>query len=91
MKTRTAWVVWKYQFDIDDGEQTKDIPLMHQCLYVAMQAGKLCLWVLVNPSNATVSKGFVLHGTGHPIGDDEDYVGSSLDGQFVWHLFKRKS
>lgn len=28
-----------------------------------------------------------VHGTGHPIGDQEQYIGTARDGVFVWHAY----
>lgn len=38
------------------------------------------------PSDA---RRFVILGTGHPVSSSEKYIGSVIDGTFVWHVFEK--
>lgn len=92
-------VIWKYQFDIVDGEQVYEIPLdpsdgiLQMNVHVAMQCDKLCLWTTVIPAQRRAKCKFKVVGTGHefsanysPTGTFPAYLGSVLSGNFVWHL-----
>lgn len=80
--------VWKYEIPAVDEFQL-ELPGAHKPLYVAIQNGVPCLWVLVEPDAPIVSRGFRLAGTGHEINGFADYVGSFQlrGGALVFHLF----
>ena len=95
-------VVWKFTLAVQDGLQLVCIPQGALIRWVAMQGRTLCLWVECDPDRKAPHEDrfFVVHGTGQPFvpGDQykgdgshtvtEAYVGTVLDGSFVWHVYE---
>jgi hypothetical protein len=84
--------IWKYQFEINDELQVKEMPLLSRCVHVASQDDVLCMWAIVEPKYKLVKKYFRVHGTGfvYDIEDGDEYVGTAHMPPFVWHLFEIK-
>ena len=83
--------IWKFSFDLDDDPQSHIMPCKAQLLHVATQEASVCPWVLCDPEAERESRYFILHGTGHPVNEDEHYVGTAHMEPFVWHLFEVKA
>ena len=47
-----------------------------------------CLWAEINTDKATIEQAFTIRGTGEAIPHSAVFLGSFLQGSFVWHLFK---
>ncbi len=47
-------------------------------------------WFVVDPDADLLSRRFLLRGTGHPLDLEATgrFVGTVLDGPFVWHVFE---
>lgn len=59
-------------------------------LYVAVQPHTgLCAWAQVNIDEPAEQVPHTLHiiGTGHTVPDNVAYIGSVIDGAFVWHVY----
>lgn len=82
--------VWKYEFEISDSVQEKDIPCDGEIVHCGPQSGLVCIWVLGDPKCGLQSRQFVVHGTGHPVAAHESYIGTVMMLPLVWHLFERK-
>ena len=82
--------IWKYELEIADEAQKFRMPEGARLIFEATQQGSPCLWAEVDPEAPLVERWFVVHGTGHDIDHDGDYVGSglALGGQFVWHVYE---
>lgn len=82
-------VVWKFSIPIVDRFPLL-LPVGAQVLHVAAQNKVGCLWVLVDPSQASEHRQFRLYGTGHDIHQDGIYLGSFFleGGDLVFHLFE---
>lgn len=89
--------IWKYPIDIES-EQHIRVQADFTPLHVGIDpTGTPCVWGLVDPGNpeATVSFRVLIFGTGHPItgpeegnfDDEPKYLGSFVQGPFVWHVF----
>jgi hypothetical protein len=79
--------IWKYQFDVSDAV-TITMPSYAKLLHVGVQLGRLTVWALVDPEEKMVKRTIRIFGTGHPIPEDEiGYVGTVIQGMFVWHIF----
>jgi len=51
--------------------------------------GRLAVWMLVNTKNPMTEITFNVYGTGLDLPQPEgNYVGSILDGEYIWHVFK---
>lgn len=62
-------------------------------LRIDSQAGKICLWALVNPLEFKTLRRFDVFGTGHPIpedGQERVFVNTFLmhEGMYVFHAFE---
>jgi hypothetical protein len=80
--------IWKYEFEISDETQFKDMPRFAQILHVQAQDGFLVVWAKVFTSQELERRFFRVYGTGHPIHPDHAYVGTAIITPFVWHLFE---
>lgn len=84
--------VWKFTLlDVTD-QQEIEMPEGAEILHVGQQfpgSWTLEVWALVDPNAPRVARGFVIHGTGHPVMDGGTHVGSIITagGQLVWHVF----
>lgn len=70
--------------------QTISIDWDAKFLSVGIRNGQLCLWAMVNTENGYGRKNIRIIGTGHAI-DNADYltyIGTVIDGFFVWHVFE---
>jgi hypothetical protein len=68
------------------------MPRGARLLTVATQGGKPCLWAEVDLRQEDEVRTFANHGTGHPIPDDETYIGTAhnVEGMgLVFHIFER--
>lgn len=83
--------VYKYPLELVDGIQDVALPAEAKVLHFAMQGRKPTLWALIEPDDKLVPRGFIIHGTGHPVAAGLVHCGTTLapDG-FVWHLFERR-
>lgn len=80
--------IWKFVVTDALGVAGVIMPQVAKLLHVAMQNGKLCVWALVWPQLPKVTRRLVIYGTGDAIERGERaYVGTVMDGQFVWHVF----
>lgn len=79
--------VFKYALVV--GDQVLDLPRGAVIRMVDHQGGNLCLWAEVDPDAEIEGRIFRVYGTGHEIADDLEYVGSSQDTLFVWHVYER--
>lgn len=71
--------------------QTIQIPNGSTLLWVAVQNDVICLWAMVDPEQAMTTRTIVIIGTGNPICDMAlDYVGTVMQGPYVWHVFEDK-
>lgn len=79
--------IWKYEVGL--GEiNTLVMPEDAELLRFDMQNGAMCLWAVVDDANQRESRRFRVAGTGFELRDLDRYVGTTQDGQFVWHLFE---
>lgn len=78
--------IFKYHIEFND---VVEIPEGGQVLSFQYQNDKPTIWVLVDPTNKPVKRKFSINGTGWELPDDGmDYIGTTQDGGFVWHLFE---
>lgn len=61
-----------------------------QIVHVAVQGTFPMIWVLINTDVIWTVRTFKAFGTGWEIPPGWEYVGSLLDGSFVWHIHERK-
>jgi len=80
-------VVWKFEFEVID-EPEIEMPVGAKVLSVGTQRPRMiCLWAACDPKAAKERRNFHVRGTGHPLNCEGPFIGSVLDGPFVWHIF----
>jgi len=85
--------IFKYNANITD-MQTFEMPAGAQILSAKNQHGELCLWVLVNENEPSMTQRHIeIIGTGNPIpqdmGIDRKFIDTVVINPFVWHVFER--
>ena len=85
--------IFKYPLEVTDNEQKMLMPEGARVVNVGTQLdGFVYLWALVDsssrPFSVTTIRTFVIVGTGHPIPDGVEYVGTVQQGPFVWHVLE---
>jgi hypothetical protein len=81
--------IHEYPIEIADAFAI-NLPSGFRILSLRTQAGRTCLWALVDASSPLRLVNFRVFGTDQPVPDDPDlfYVGTVQDGPAVWHLFR---
>jgi hypothetical protein len=82
--------VWKYEVPVDDQWHEVLIPQPGRVLHVDSQGARttVAVWAEVTPSSDELyPQRFRAFGTGQPIPARSNYVGSTLAGPFVWHIY----
>lgn len=82
--------VWKFEFPVADTVEIK-MPKGARILSVGTQRERhICLWALVDTSAPDVARTLYVRGTGHEVVPKiaQHYLGTVMDGQFVWHVFE---
>ena len=85
--------VWKDSVPVGD-IAVRDLPFGATILHVDCQeSGEVTFWFEFEPDYPpgvpTVARKFTIFGTGHTIPEGWEYVGTTLDGPFVWHLYEQ--
>ena len=81
--------IWKFPIQITD-VQTLTVPAYWVPKHVGLDPqGTPCIWAMTNQeSKFNVERKVYVHGTGHTFHPKANhYVGSFVDGPFVWHVF----
>jgi len=85
-------VIWKYTLSITSGAQRLEMPQGARLLSVAEQAGKLCLWAMVDPAKSHTTRYVEVTGTGQPLdaGINRRLIGTVITDDFTaHHVFER--
>lgn len=80
--------VYKYRVPFDDNVDIET----YECAEVLafdVQEGQLTIWARVDTTLPPVVRRLRLAGTGHPLDNAREYIGTCQDGVYVWHLFER--
>lgn len=81
--------IFKYPIEVCD-RQTVSIRGPAVILSVQFQAGRLCLWALVDENSTMVEKTIQIYGTGFPdVEIHSKHLGTVQEGRLVWHVFSR--
>ena len=81
-------VVWKFALGM--GLNVITVPVGAKIVHIEMQDGFPQLWAEISdPSSSHVEvRQFEIFGTGHPIPDKAQHVGTFLDPPYVWHVYE---
>lgn len=86
--------IWKHTINVAEEIAELDMPVGAKLLHVGCQKpGTVALWVEQEASHRdveTVKRHFFVYGTGDWIDDRHEYVGTCVDGVFIWHLYEAK-
>lgn len=85
--------IHKFTLEVSDSFSIKS-RIIKQWLYVAVQYGSPCLWVVVDLGSEVREYRLGIRGTGHVFkGSEGAYLGSFMlaDGDFVGHVFRETS
>ena len=79
--------IWKYTIPVDDYSEVVGkrgaVPL-----HVYPQGERLIdVWMAVDTDRTEVAYSFFVVGTGHPLPEKAEYIGTVHAGRFVWHVF----
>ena len=80
--------IFKYPLEKLDTDQRVDMPQGAKVRHTGMQNGRITIWADVNADQAPETRRFIVRGTGHDIREGAEFVGTVMDGPFVWHLFE---
>ncbi len=83
--------IFKYTITANEPIKKFDLPLGAKVVEVGSQEpGTLQFWVDSGIDNFLENeiRTFRIYGTGHPIDENDTYVGTAFDPPFVWHLFE---
>lgn len=83
--------VWKFPLALKP-EQTIELPKGAVILFTAVpaMAGEVTMWALIGADREMEPRRFAIRGTGHEVEEDLLYVGTVIDGSFVWHIFEHR-
>lgn len=85
-------VVWKYQLDRFSMSADIEVPNGSRIVHVGMQKDRITLWIELDPnSKDLIKRRFYAIGTGHPVGEWLQHIGTTQDGAFVWHVYAEKA
>jgi hypothetical protein len=70
------------------------MPVVAEVLHFDFQGSQPALWALVDETSALYVRTFEVYPTGGEVPEDNPdyvrrYVGTSVQGSFVWHCFQR--
>jgi hypothetical protein len=82
--------IWKFALAVTN-RQSFSLPADAKVLCVQTQQGQGVMWVLLNISQAMITRTFRTVGTGNVYeGNVDNYIGTYQLGSFVWHVFEEK-
>ena len=85
--------IWKYTIPLEDYSEVvvkrHSIPLcVHQSRGFLTGEYLIHVWMLVDTDEDEIAYSFFVVGTGHPVPDGVEYIGTiHADDGFVWHIF----
>ena len=79
--------IWKFPLRIAS-VQTIDIPADYHFLHMGMDGeGVRCLWFMVDPESSKMELEIIMVGTGQDVPHVGDFIGTVMQGGYVWHYF----
>lgn len=83
--------VWKFKVPFYHTSSI-NVPLGAKPLAVQMQDARPVIWMEVKTDlmPSTENRYFTWYGTGNPLPENGEYIGTLQDGWLVWHLYEMK-
>jgi hypothetical protein len=79
-----------YKYSLVMGKTTElTVPDGMLVRHVHMRESQVCMWAEVQPYNPEITRRFVVLATGDTIPRNAVYLGTCMDGPFVWHVFEK--
>jgi hypothetical protein len=85
-KERLMRTVFKYPLELRDGPQSLSVPKFAEVVLVAVQHGKICVWMQIDDHIPPETRRFVVYGTGRNV--KGRHCGSVVIEPFVWHVYE---
>ena len=83
--------VWKFPLQYTPARQVVELPEGYKLLLFDHQhAVGPCLWASVDDAAPTRRHEVIMVGTGQPVPEGADHLGTVQQGPYVWHYFIRK-
>ncbi len=80
--------IWKYTIKYSHAFELITTPTA-RVVFFSVQGGQPTFWMEFQLGvQNTHKRQFQIFGTGHDIPDHARYIGTTLDGPFVWHLYE---
>ena len=82
--------MYKYVIPVQGGDIEVDMPVNTVIQHIGNQSsGEICVWAEVPETELAEIRTFRTIGTGHEVPPMKfTYVGTVLDGFYVWHLYE---
>lgn len=81
--------IFKFPLKLTNITQILHMPSGAEIMDFQMQGKVPTVWAIVGADMPIVTRYFFIRGTGHEVDcRSYDYIGTSQDEQFVWHLFE---
>ena len=85
--------VFRYELSGSEGASyiTRYISMPHgaRVVHFGQQGGELMVWAIVDADTVVEqTRRFQVVGTGHEFPEGANYLGTTFQGPFVWHLFE---
>lgn len=82
--------IWKFPLKLAE-RQVVSMPVGATLLHLGFDGTPvrpvMCLWAAVDADAPKIDHEIILVGTGQPLPHVGTFLGTVVDGQFVWHLF----
>lgn len=80
-----------YKYELKDTKNNLSLPIGAEVLSFKMQHGQYNIWVKIDPNQLSEVRNFIIVGTGWDVTENVSYIGTVIDGDFVWHCFETKA
>lgn len=88
--------IWRFPIDMTEAANnearfTLEVPVGARILHVALlqrAPHEPSLWIKFDPDREPVTHTFEIVGTGNPVPEHSEYVGTWQQDGYVWHLFE---
>lgn len=78
--------IFKYRLRVVD-RQTLPIPTGFKVRYVGTQDREVMVWIELDDSHDTAPVDFLIIGTGEAVPPEGIYIGTTIVGYYVWHVY----
>ncbi len=82
--------IWKFPIARGEDGSIIEVPVSAKFAFVGIgpDSGSVAVWVDLHTDSPRVERRLRVYGTGWSIASGATYIGSAIDGPFVWHLFE---